>query len=293
MNKLFATRKNPYIPQRDQFETVKIDLSGTKLSLKLPPHSSMGSFAEDPIPTKVNIFNEQQYTTDDHVPDWQREGVSFYTLINRDWELRGPIWRERPYGKVSFYVGVNKQETLPSSMSCFNPAHLEQLVRRHIYFGGPACPGSYKTIAPVNWKVHQDQCTWLYYEAHRDFREREITPENAYEQANLYNYLFIPLSQSHYIDISFRYLGYAPAEYCLENMNRLRDQVLAHINCQLSTSAQQELATAKQRWPEATASTTREPEQWTYPEWREPNHLKGEIGTVILKPGSPPPPFTP
>jgi hypothetical protein len=240
----------------------------------------------------VNIYNPDNYDDDSHVAEWQREGVSDSVLLTRSWEFYGPLWRGRPYGWINFSVGVCRHDTLPESMSCFNPAHFEQIVLRHAYFSGPANPDFQCVKAPINWRLIEHDSTWIYYEERRDFSQDNFVPDD-YENASFRSKLFIPLSNKYYLGLYVRYLGYSPSEACLIHMNRLRDEVLAKIQCHLSPDAQQQLQQAKQQWPNAAAQASRQPEPWQYPEWRDGEDHKGEPSIVILTPGSPPPAFSP
>jgi hypothetical protein len=292
LQRLFASRKRPYIPNRHNFETVEINLSGTRLVMQMPPHSDYEGFTKPAPPKSVNIYNPDYYDGDDHVEEWQREGVSSHSLLSRCWELYGPLWRGRPYGWINFAAVVYRHDTMPDSMSCFNPAHFEQIVLRHAYFSGPANPEFSHLKAPVNWRLSNHDGTWIYYEDRRVFDKNKFPPED-YENARFTSQLFIPLSNKHYLTLYAHYLGYSPAEACLTHMNRLRDEVFTQVQCHFSPDAQQQLQQAQTLWPNATAQASRQPEPWQYPEWRHGETHKGEPSTVIVKPGSPPPIFTP
>jgi len=292
-SKLFASRKRPYIPHRYERDHIEIDFSGSRLSLDLIPHADFEGFETDPIPTSVNIYDPTIYSDDSHVDEWQREGRASYVVAERSWELLGSPLRSRPYGTVDFMLLVLRADALPDNMSCLNPAHFEQVLLRSEYYGGPASPASAKCKAPVNWRTEEkEKGTWVYYETHRDFSGRS-EPPLPFEPTFISSRLNIPLDDRHYLQLNFRYLGYAPVEHCLANMNELRDLVCNSVQLSLDTSASKALEIAKKRWPNVCGQQTREPESWVYPKWRRGDSDKGESSIIIIKPGSPAPEFMP
>jgi len=291
-SKLFASRKRPYIPHRYERDHIEIDFSGSRLSLDLIPHADFEGFEADPIPASVNIYDPSIYSDDSHVDEWQREGRASYVVAERSWELLGSPFRSRPYGTVDFMLLVLRAEALPENMSCLNPAHFEQVLLRSMYYGGPASPGFAKRQAPVNWQTEEkDNGTWIYYERHRDF-SGQSEPPLPFEPTFISSRLNIPLDDRHFLQLNFRYLGYAPVEPCLANMNELRDSVCNSVKLSFGASAIKALEAAKQRWPKAHAQKHRKPEPWIYPEWRRGDSDKGEPSIIILKLGSPAPEFT-
>jgi len=293
LSKLFASRKRPYIPHRYERDHVEIDFSGSRLSLDLIPHADFEGFEADPIPASVNIYDPTLYSDDSHVDEWQREGRASYVLAKRSWELLGSPLRSRPYGTVDLTIRLVRMDSLPANMSCLNPAHFEQVLLRFTYHNGTASPEFAKRKAPINWQTDEKgKGTWIYFETHRDFSDepgRKLT----FEPTHMDSKLSIPLDDRHFLQLNFRYLGYAPVEPCLANMNELRDSVCNSVQLSLGASAEKALEAAKQRWPNAHAKKHRKPEPWVYPEYRSGDHHKGEPNIIILKPGSPAPEFTP
>ncbi|MFT7372568.1 MAG: hypothetical protein ACI9T9_001255, partial [Oleiphilaceae bacterium] len=250
-------------------------------------------FEADPIPTSVNIYDPAIYSDDSHVDEWQREGRASYLVAARSWELLGSPLRARPYGTVDFMLLVLRADALPESMSCLNPGHFEQVLLRSEYYGGPASPASAKCKSPVNWQTQEKgKSAWVYYETHRDFSERS-EPPLPFEPTFITSRLNIPLDDRHFLQLNFRYLGYAPVEPCLANMNELRDSVCNSVKLSRGVSAEKALAAANKRWPDVRAQQIRKPELWVYPEWRRGNSDNGEPSIIILKQGSPAPEFMP
>ncbi|MGL6159335.1 hypothetical protein [Microbulbifer sp.] len=295
--RLFASRKHPYVPGLNQREKVEMDLSGNRLTMTLPPHSDYEGFRREPPPRRVNIHDPDQYDTGELLPEWQRSGIASYCglLADRNWELYGPPWRTRPYGAVEFRTSIWRLDSMPEGMSCFNPSHFQQAIDRALYFGfgGPAHPDDSREKAPINWRLQRESgTTGFYFESHRDFSTyvNEPSPHEATFRAST---LVLPLEDRYCLGISFSYLGYAPVDYCLANMNALRDSVLESVRLELGPTARTQLAEAQRQWPRASASENRDPIAWNYPKWRRGDYRKGEPNIVILEPGSPPPEFTP
>jgi hypothetical protein len=291
-SRIFASRRRPYIPYRNEREPIEIDFSGSKLSLDLIPHADHEGFQADDIPSQVNIYDTNKYRDDSHIVEWQREGMACYVVGKRSWELHGNLLNPPP-GSVDFLIRVFRIDSLPEGMSCFNPAHFEQVLLRSTYYKGPANPGLAKRKAPVNWQTQvKNEGTWIYYESRRDFSD-EPDRQLTFEPTHMDSKLCIPLDDRYFVELDFRYLGYAPVEPCLVNMNELRDSVCNSVQTSLGASAMKALQRAKQRWPNAEAQKKREPEPWIYPEIRKGLRHEGEPEFVILKAGSPPPEFKP
>ncbi|QIL89854.1 hypothetical protein ACONUD_01205 [Microbulbifer harenosus] len=294
LKRLFASHKYPYIPGINRPEKVEIDLSGSTLTMLMPPHSNYQGFAGKEPPERVNIYDDKQYSDDSLLPDWQREGKSHLNLFSRRWELYGPPWRTRPYGNIQFGASISRYDALPEGMSSFNPNHFEQMAIRTLWFTGPAHPDLGRFCSPINWDLRNRESgsPWLYYEYQPDYSN---DPEPPPEFMHTYRggCLRTPLDDRYYLNMGYSYLGYAPVETCLKHMNALTSKVLRSVRLELGSTAKQRLAEAKRKWPDARATKHREPEPWIYPEWRRGDDRKGEDNVVILKPGSPPPVLTP
>ncbi len=259
------------------------------LAFNLPPHFCHDSFAissKEP-PQSVNIFSDNAYSDDSGYEAWKREGVAHQLLMKRSWELFGPIWRGRPIGTIDFALTLHRHDALPKPMSCFNPKDFEQVVMRNLYYGGPCRPNHQVQQAPVSWQLRKPGgATAIFFEKHR-INPPEVLATSPHHDTYFSSCFFIPIDQTRYLKMNFRYLGYAPVEPCLAAMNSIRDGVCNSVSLQLGTDAQAQLAKTRQQWPEAKASAKRDIEPWVYPEWRESDDFEGRI--IITKPGSPPP----
>ncbi|WP_444910477.1 hypothetical protein [Microbulbifer sp. TRSA005] len=289
LERLFASRRHPYIPHRNEREKISIDLSGNRVKFFLPPHTCHDSFAEFKLnyPEKINIFDDSDYNDGSDCEDMEREGVARQCLMERSWELFGPIWRSRPIGTIDFNLILNRHDTLPHSMSCLNPKHFEQVVMRCLYYWGPGNPNDHVQKAPVNWKLYKlGEVTAIFLERHR-LNSPEILTKNPHHETYFTSSFFIPLDRAHYLTLNFRYLGYAPAKHCLVAMNSIRDAVCNSVSLQLGIDIKKQLAEVQRQRPNDKASTKRKLEPWVYPEWHRGGEFDEDI--IIIKPGSPPP----
>ncbi|WP_431689246.1 hypothetical protein [Hahella sp. NBU794] len=288
LKRLFASRRRPYIPGLNTPEVIEIDLSCTKLRMQLPPHHDYEGFEarQAPIP-QVNIYDPSIYRDSTF-----GDPFSSSVFIKRGWEYYGPIWRMQPVASTTFIAVVEQVNCLPEGMSCFNPSHLEQALLRLCYRMGPEKPRQAVKRAPINWAIRQSGDTlWVHYEIHKDMSKIHVpSPFSASEYSS---YVVTPLDDRHYLRLMFHNYGYAPVEQAIMCMNALRDRVCRHIELEFSLSARTQMEQARGRWPDARISSQRDPENWVYPKWRDGDFGKGEPDIVILKPGSPPPPFVP
>ncbi|MEC8907358.1 hypothetical protein SAMN05421686_104218 [Thalassolituus maritimus] len=281
LKRLFATRKHPYMPGLNTPEQITVNLSGSVLSLKLPPHYRSDGFEAhcDPIEA-MNIYDPTGYGGDP-------VGTAVFNskrFISRQWEFFGPLTRLRYIGSISFVAVVERIDSLPEGMSCFNPNHFEQVINRLIFKMGPETPQIAKKIAPVNWRTEvKNGCLWLYYEIHK---ADDADPESQFS-----SYAVTPLDDHHYIRLMFHNLGNKPSEHSNRFVNSVRDKVLNSVTLTLSEYAQQRKAEVNSQWPDATISPQRQPYNWIYPEWRDGDTSKGERHVVITQYHTQPPKF--
>lgn len=284
--RLFSTRKHPYIPGRHKTETLSVNLSGSLLTLQLPAHTPFDSLDKDKKPPAVvDLFNDNNFTdVDIGQPEWQLRGESGLGLMRRTLGFLAPPWHQSDrYGRMSFGMGIGRMEIMPQEMSLFNPAHLEQVVIRNTYFSGPMQPTRRHVEGPVDWRAKEGPAgTWLYYELH-----------DIHDETHIRTSITLPLSHRHSLSLGISCFGYQPMHLFYKYFEDIKGAALNSITLELSERAQRELDQAKQRWPEAKASPARLPEDWVYPKYRRGDRSKGEPRIVILKPGTPPPPFKP
>ena len=290
--RLFATRKNPYVPGLNQREKVCINISGNELTMELPPHSDYEGFEDEKPPNSINLYEESYFDKESNRPKWQQSGTGYHGIMKRTWELKGKPWVRMPYGRVKFSIVLKKAKTMPETMSCFNPNHFEQLIMREAWFKGPGRYIGSRMKAPVNWKLmHLSGSTGIYFEQHKDLSYFNESSE--IDKSLISCYFNLPLTFRHFITLNFHYFGYVPVESSLRNMHMITELVCETTKLTLSQTSIKELTLAKEKWPDAKASPHRDPEPWVYPQTKEVKREDGCIEDVIDIEGSPPPGFSP
>jgi len=286
--RLFASRKNPYVPGLDNPERVSVSIAGCKLNITLPPHYSSAGFDADVAPKDIpNIYERSIY---DYGHEYEDNKFSYANCIRRGWEFFGPIWEFGYIGRTDFQVTSLRVDCLPEGMSCFNPAILEQVVMRYLYDGGPARPHHGKKLSPVNWRVESKQGNpWIFCEEHKDLPSNK--PEEP-EDANFEAYAFTALDDGYVLFLRFINFGDIPAEYSINAANRVRDRICGSIQWHLSSYAEQRKQEALTNISNASITPHREPEPWKYPpKWRDGDLEKGEPRIVVIEAGDPAPEF--
>ena len=283
--RLFASRKNPYIPGLDNPEHIRLNIGGCRLEMDIPPHYNSDGFEAKKEPTDIpNIYDADLY---DPNGEFLFNGV---LALRRNYEYFGPFWETSYEGFTEFSIAVERANCLPEGMSCLNPAHFEQVILRFLFDKGPDSPGSIKKIAPVNWQVKQiGNQPWILFE--QRVWVKEGLPDRDITIANFRAYAATAIDDRYFLLLDFRNFGYTPSETSIANMNAFKDRIMDSVRWQLSEAAQKRLHEVKAQWPGAEISQHREPEDWVYPEWRRGDKQNGEPNIVILKRNTPPPEF--
>ena len=287
LKRLFASRKRPYVTGINPPERVSVSLSGCQLELTLPVHFRSDGFEADLEPTDIpDIYPSNVYNYGHPEP----QPFSYAFCIRRNWEYFGPIWRGRNIGRTSFQVSSLRIDCLPKGMSCFNPAHLEQVVLRYLYDMGPGTPDRRKQVAPVNWRVEDKQGNlWVLFESQNLL---DPNKEEGAGDANYKSFAVTAIDDRYLLFLRFSNFGYLPVKDAIENINKIRDLVCGSIHWTLSDTLEARKEAVLQQYPNATISSQRDPEPWVYPtKWRSGDREKGEPRLVIVEPGSPAPEF--
>ncbi|BBM01952.1 hypothetical protein [Microbulbifer sp. GL-2] len=291
--RLFASRKKPFVPNRDKLETLTANLSGSRFSISVPPNS-VPDINEEYYGPRIDIYNREAYD-DLSRGKWYQEGrMPGQSILKRHWGFYGPPWIAMEYGFLSLIIRIFRVDDLPESMSCFNPHHLEQVILRDLYFRyGPPKLDMDPRAAPIKWqKKNINGTDWLYCEAHPKCSEQELR-ENPFREAVFHSQLYVPLDDQYFINVYFSALGYAPAKYSIAAMDHLITETYSTLQLELSPAMQQRKADVAQQCPNSHFSETRSPELWIYHKVREGNCRIGEDLLEVVEKGSPPPSFTP
>ena len=156
-SRLLASRKRPFVKNLDRLDSIEMDLSGTKLTMKVPPQDY--EFEEKPWKSRVNIHEMDNYDRLVVEDPSDPSGVKTSRLFHRSWNIYGPLGKN--IGQVDFMLRVAHvafDQLAPgdkSSLSCLNVGTFESLVLRHLYYvfgpGGGKAEGEHE--APIDWKV--------------------------------------------------------------------------------------------------------------------------------------------
>ncbi|KEQ16744.1 hypothetical protein [Endozoicomonas numazuensis] len=297
LKRLFASRKRPYLINGHIREKIRIDLSGNILTMELPPHHSYGGFAGDTSsgekapPESINIYSPDGYWSDQIEEEegmgWRREGFAMQSILKREWDFMGPVWRGRPLGSISMVMMLCHDETLPETMSYFNPSDFGKITLRAAYFKALRAINLHKPKVPVNWQVIQkQQIPWVLYEIHDTLQG---DPEQTRLLANSLASLMIPLAREYSLRLYFTYTGYTPVSFSRKNMNKVRDQIIESMQLSYTPEHLQQIRHLRERHPESTITEELEPMPWVFPEWRIGDADAGEPEYMITKAGTPAP----
>ncbi|MGI9278823.1 MAG: hypothetical protein ACR2PX_04230 [Endozoicomonas sp.] len=294
LKRLFASRKRPYLVNGDNWEKIRIDLSGNILTMELPPHHNSYGFGGDTStgeqkPSKqVNIYSPDDYWSDKIEEDegmaWRREGYAVKPLLKKEWEFSGSIWRGRPLGSTTITMMLCHHETLPETMSYFNPEDLEKIAIRAAYFWALEATSFKQPRTPVNWRViNKPLAPWVFYEMHNGIQG---DPENTTDFACIRCSLIIPIARDYCLRVYFRYSGYTPVSQSLFYMNRIRNQVIDSAHMEYSPGQKQHISELRKTYPNSAIREELKPMSWSFPEWRDGDSEAGEPSRVITIPGT-------
>ncbi len=294
--RLFASKQRPYFKNPSHWDTLSLDLSGSRLEITLPPQDY--DFPEKPHMPKVNVFDESLYRyktePDRNGNPPSHRGVTVPGILKRNWFTYGPIWRASHIGSLQCYAVIADISRMTPKMNCFNPDQLERLIMHDLYYSEGPGFGRNEHTCPVNWQVRSIQGTdWVYLESwSKKPSWKEDSNADRYKDAHFSVWLFTPLFENKYLLVTFTALGSMPAEASNRVMFRRIEAIIDSLKLQLSPEALRQKAEAEQAHPEARYSPRREPESWQYyGNFRYGNILEGEPSLVFEGPCSPPPPL--
>ena len=284
--RLFASRKNPHIPNRNQKELIKVDLSGNQWSIEVPP-ASVADMSDNYHGPSINIYDQYNYSSQENLKKWQIGRYPYIPVFERSWGLFGKPWQLQELGLVTLHTMVCHAADLPSDMSCFVPEHFERVVLRHLYF--TYGPGSIdiQYIAPVGWhQLNINNTPYIHCEVHHDFSSWDVWPSDG-EETQISCCFYTPINKDFFLEQIFIFDGYVPAEDSLKAMRKLMEDILT--SSQLKLSSENLQAQQKQAADWSKIGQPRATEEWIYPLFRAGDEDKGEKHEVLVKDGSLPP----
>ncbi len=290
LNRLLASKKNPYIPGRNSKETFNLDLSGAKFSISLPPNSIWDAPEHLPKSSNINIYDESQYDPLSNLKDYQKGMFPPFPFLKRTFGLWGPIYRFKNIAMVSCTSTIHRLSGAPDSFSCLNPTEFEQAVLRNIYFtDGPGGCIQNKMLAPCDWNILKLNGTqWITFETHKDFASWGYEP-SPISRAQYYSSYYSPVDDNHFIALYFQALGYLPAGMSKLCIDKFILEVSKSVELRLTNDCERKVNYFSDKGYKY--SKSRNPENWKYHEFRDGDEELGEDYRVIRLHGTPPPDF--
>ncbi len=291
--RLFATKKNPFVPHRDKKELIQVDLSGSQLSIMVPPASyALDDFVKGPT---INTYDKSIYSDFDHHLDEQNQAYPYYRFFNRAWGLYGKPWQSERLASVEMSAMLFYVHDLPTDMNCFIPRHFENVLLRYYYFGdGPGGSLGNYMIAPVGWKqLNINGTNYIYSEVHNDFSKKKHPPQDG-EESHITCEYFSPIDERIFVRYAFHYNGSTPINLSMKAMTKLRNEIANSIQFKLNPNQMRIQQDALEKNPELMASNFRKPEKWIYPEYRYEDTEIDNDGVrkkVLVTPPSSPPAY--
>ena len=278
LNRLFASRKRPFLAGLNKPQHIEMDISGSRLELDVPAHNDAATPEQQEPLRHFNLYSTEGFDPDDG-------SFSTALLMGRDLDLYGaPFGLSSSIGTISVKISVDRVDCLPQGMTCLNPEHFEQVVIRFIHRLGPG--RHFGLIGPRAWKLlPTDHLPWVVYEMHDDLTG--VTEPTLHHFTEYSSYAVTPLDDRYILRIMFLNTGSPPVGFS----RRVRDQICCSLKLTLSADLTRRIAEVKEQWPDARITESREPEHWVSPKWRYGRTSEGEPRIVILEAGSPAPEF--
>lgn len=272
-SRLTASLKKPYIPGWYAREKITVDLSGTHFSMELPPHSHDPVLFE-PHQSHFNLYDDSNFDSD----------VGVAVLYKRAFSVHGSVFYRERLGYCDVQPMLDRVLDLPEGMSCFNPAHFEQVIERFLHHMHGPDDTFHKQYCLKNWKNLE---SGIYVEAHES---NNPFPD---QSSNFSAHFFTPLDHRLYLRIGCVCAGYEPTTITTPMVQHFIRTLIASVRVTLSAPAMvRQTGTLVQVVQKNYRSDTPD-YQWRYPKFRKPDIFKGEFEPVLITPGSPAPVYRP
>ncbi len=248
--KLIGSKTYPRGPGFKRARTHRLDLSGTRVEFKTPPHSDVRvSFKEKP--EKYNLYDEQvrnyqpQKPTDMHWRTMYTEGWSFYGI---------PLFQS-VIGKLK--LGVFFVHT-PRHGNLFNPENFLNALDEWLegYYG--PISEQRKAIARIDWQrktLHGND--WACY------RNQKIG--DLYSDGDW----VIPITEEHMLFFGFAHYVSRPGTRLNEAYRALQEQIMATVKIDWSADVLRQKQAAAEKWPGARMPAQLPPLEWPDEEWEK------------------------
>ncbi|WP_281647710.1 hypothetical protein [Parendozoicomonas sp. Alg238-R29] len=262
--------KGKVVPKGPSFSRagkVELNLAGTKIRIRMPPHRP-DPRAREGYPSRYQKGYLDLAGADFNLPEsistlW-RCGVP----LKRSWRFCGP-WFTGVKGQIHFTLAV-LQRDLEHGETLFNPrvfeSELDAFLTRD--YSDEKSYGACDWQSPANWKVViRSPVTAVAYDS-----------LNILGAANVVKALSFPIADNCLVQLDFRIdqltwtggnLAKVDKQVDRQPMEQLVTDICNSLEIELSETAQQQLAEAQRRFPNEKISEHREPLNWMTPEDEE------------------------
>ncbi|GLS25153.1 hypothetical protein [Marinibactrum halimedae] len=276
--RLLASLKRPYVKGWYNKDQLQVDLSGTTLTVGLPAHT------RDPIlyqscPSNFDLYNRDNF---EFHKEEGKYAFGVASVFNRWFQISGPLFK-KAIGLSTFKALVHFLDDLPKTMSCFNPAHFEQVITRSLHRSrGPL--NSFIPYEFHNWEVLNNGV--VYVEAH-DQNTLKDTQNNHY----FYSYGFYPLDENIYLMLCCKSSTLTNRETATLLLQSLTKDLIGSVEIKLSSRCENlKLSTLKK----AKRTVYQKPKlDWTFATYRTHKISPFESEQILVDPGSPFPNYHP
>ena len=252
MLKFLGSNKYPKGPKLEIVKEHFLDLSGTRIYFKTPPHTD----SDVPFkvkPEKYNIYDKSIFWS---YPDLTESAMEMEGGYTENWVYYGlPIFKS--IGRLGFGIGVIRNLDFGSLLS---PVNFINAINQNInYSAGPLSRLSkgYYSKVRNNWSIQiLDRAQFVHYEFHKS----HCLHSNGYWVA--------PISDDHYIYLTFSKLINHEKTNLHQTYDELIENVLSSVRIEWSPDALRQQAEAKQKWPNQSLPGSLPELTWTDEEWR-------------------------
>ncbi|MAZ87148.1 MAG: hypothetical protein CL693_05850 [Cellvibrionaceae bacterium] len=288
--RLFASRKNPYLPGDKHWEEHQFDLAGNMLSFKLPPCTDLGLTGED-IDRKVDFYRRDLYSEDQQLESPSKQN-SYLKVLSGVFNLKGKPWEKDHLGSIYLTINICRVNSLSSTMSCWNQKHLNIILKHHRYYAyGPGSGLNTPTYkSPLDLQINQDSrdVDWWSFESRQNVSE---TKGSKVESGNYEYEIFTPLDDQYFLTLHFSIHGYTPAHYSNRSTHHFLEEFSKHLKLDLREASKNK--TLRMTAEELLSTTSSiQPDSWIYHKWQFILDKNGDPHETLTQAGTPPPALT-
>jgi hypothetical protein len=251
-------------PSLAQQSELKIDLSGTLISVKLPD-SDDGVIRNGPKCQTDNLYDLPfgRWRNDD---PYETEG---FGLFNCEWQFHR-LFLSDSTADVGFGLSVFH---LPEFQSLFRPRRLECAIERLIYTT-PFLSTQKSGESRLNWQVIDGPNQWIRYEY--------IGCRRRYEATEHVGVLWhLPLTDKHLLSVRFRFIYRSKNQLVRKKCAELMSMIMESFRVELSNDALQQKRVAQEAYPYEKISTSLPPYTFETPEILIRHDLIGKVSEQI------------